>query len=221
MKKAFFSFLLTLFSATVYQTVAQADATPADSINNIRLEEVIVSGTRAGTETPVSYTNINSADIKKQNAGRNIPAILQYTPSLVSFTEDGLGVGNTYFRIPYWDFNAGQPGYTPSWNYDPGKYPEVPRDVSAAAITASALLELSGLLDVETGEKYVKAAEEMLSSMISSSYLAEEGTNGGFILQHASGGVPGNHEVDVPLSYADYYFIEALMRYKLKVKTDE
>ncbi|MDD2328322.1 MAG: TonB-dependent receptor plug domain-containing protein, partial [bacterium] len=99
MKKVFFSFLLTLFSATVYQTVAQADATPADSINNIRLEEVIVSGTRAGTETPVSYTNINSADIKKQNAGRNIPAILQYTPSLVSFTEDGLGVGNTYFRI--------------------------------------------------------------------------------------------------------------------------
>ncbi|MDD4459516.1 MAG: hypothetical protein PHQ24_06880 [Proteiniphilum sp.] len=83
------------------------------------------------------------------------------------------------------------------------------------------MLELSGFLDAETGEKYVKAAEEMLSSMISSSYLAEEGTNGGFILQHASGGVPGNHEVDVPLSYADYYFIEALMRYKLKVKTDE
>lgn len=124
-------------------------------------------------------------------------------------------------KIPYWDFNAGQPGYSPSWNYDPGKYPEVPRDVSAAAITASALLELSCFLDAETGEKYVKAAEDMLSSMISSSYLADEGTNGGFILQHASGGVPGNHEVDVPLSYADYYFVEALMRYKLKVKTDE
>ena len=99
MKKVFFSILLTLFSATVFQTMAQADAASGDSINNIRLEEVIVSATRAGAQTPVSYSNISSAEIKRQNAARNIPAILQTTPSLVSFTEDGLGVGNTYFRI--------------------------------------------------------------------------------------------------------------------------
>ncbi|KUL13643.1 MAG: hypothetical protein XE13_0923, partial [Proteiniphilum sp. 51_7] len=99
MKKVFFSILLTLFSATVFQTMAQADAAHGDSINNIRLEEVIISSTRAGTQTPVAYSNISSAEIKKQNAARNIPAILQTTPSLVSFTEDGLGVGNTYFRI--------------------------------------------------------------------------------------------------------------------------
>jgi len=73
--------------------------TQRDSLGFIQLEEVIVSGTRAGLQTPVTYTNITSSEIKKQNAGRNIPSILQTTPSLVSFTEDGLGVGNTYFRI--------------------------------------------------------------------------------------------------------------------------
>jgi iron complex outermembrane receptor protein len=81
------------------QVTSDTQEAPADSLEFIQLEEVIVSGTRAGLQTPVSYTNITSSDIKKQNAGRNIPAILQTTPSLVSFTEDGLGVGNTYFRI--------------------------------------------------------------------------------------------------------------------------
>lgn len=99
MKKVFFSILLTLFSATLIQLTAQADATPGDTINNIRLEEVIVSGTRAGSQTPVTYSNLTAADIRKENAARNIPSILQSTPSLVAFTEDGLGVGNTYFRI--------------------------------------------------------------------------------------------------------------------------
>lgn len=117
-------------------------------------------------------------------------------------------------KIPYWDFNVGQPGYVPVWNYDPGKYPFVPRDVSAAAIVESALLELSGYVDAKTAGKYLKNAKEMLTSMLSPAYLAEEGTNGGFILKHASGGVPGNHEVDVSLSYADYYFIESLMKLK-------
>ncbi len=70
-----------------------------DSLDHIQLEEVIVSGTRAGQQTPVSYSNISSSDIQKQNAARNIPAVLQSTPSLVAFTEDGLGVGNTHFRI--------------------------------------------------------------------------------------------------------------------------
>ncbi|MBK5195161.1 MAG: TonB-dependent receptor [Proteiniphilum sp.] len=86
-------------SRQVTQSRQGTQVTQTDSLEFIQLEEVIVSGTRAGLHTPVSYTNITSSDIKKQNAGRNIPAILQTTPSLVSFTEDGLGVGNTYFRI--------------------------------------------------------------------------------------------------------------------------
>ncbi len=87
--------MLINISAIGYQLLAAQ----SDSINNIQLEEVVVSGTRAGGSTPVSYTNISMSDIKKNNAARNIPAILQTTPSLVSFSEDGLGVGNTYFRI--------------------------------------------------------------------------------------------------------------------------
>ena len=97
-------FMLTFLSATGYQALAYSRLTPEeaaspDSLDHIQLEELVVSGTRAGSGTPVSYSNISASDIKKQNAARNIPAILQTTPSLVSFTEDGLGVGNTYFRI--------------------------------------------------------------------------------------------------------------------------
>ncbi len=104
MKKVFLLFLLTFLSATGYQARAGIESTPAesvspDSLNHIQLEELVVSGTRANVGTPVSYSNISASDIRKQNAARNIPAILQTTPSLVSFTEDGLGVGNTYFRI--------------------------------------------------------------------------------------------------------------------------
>lgn len=92
--------MLIILSARGYQLFAeQPDSIKPDSINHINLEEIVVSGTRAGGNTPVSYSNISKSDIRKENAARNIPAILQTTPSLVSFTEDGLGVGNTYFRI--------------------------------------------------------------------------------------------------------------------------
>src|SRR5690554_3695459 len=96
MKKVFF--LPAIMLALGYQVRAMGSV-DTDSLDHIQLEEVIVSGTRAGQLTPVSYSNISSSDIQKQNAARNIPAILQTTPSLVAFTEDGLGVGNTYFRI--------------------------------------------------------------------------------------------------------------------------
>src|SRR5690554_1238009 len=95
MKKAFL--LPAIMLALGYQL--QASEVSSDSLDHIQLEEVIVSGTRAGLQTPVSYTNISASEIQKQNAARNLPAILQNTPSLVAFTEDGLGVGNTYFRI--------------------------------------------------------------------------------------------------------------------------
>src|SRR5690554_7938762 len=95
MKKVIFLCMLIVLSTKG----SQLSAIQPDSINHINLEDVIVSGTRAGSNTPVSYSNISKTDIRKDNAARNIPAILQTTPSLVSFTEDGLGVGNTYFRI--------------------------------------------------------------------------------------------------------------------------
>ena len=95
MKKAIFLLMLIFLSAEGYQLLA----TSPDSLNHIQLEDVVVSATRASVNTPISHTNISLSDIRKENAARNIPAILQTTPSLVSFTEDGLGVGNTYLRI--------------------------------------------------------------------------------------------------------------------------
>lgn len=117
-------------------------------------------------------------------------------------------------KIPYWDFHAEQPGYTPPQGYNPGQYEAVPRDASAAAIVASALIELASYVDKKTSKKYLGTAEQILQSLSAPSYRAAAGTNGGFLLQHSSGGVPGNIEVDVPLCYADYYYVEALMRYR-------
>lgn len=103
-------------------------------------------------------------------------------------------------KIPYWDFDA------------PGA-PNLKRDVSAGAITASALLELAKYSKAQSKE-YVAVAEKILQSLSAPQYRAPLGTNGGFLLLHSVGHLPGNSEVDVPLTYADYYFIEALSRYK-------
>lgn len=103
--------------------------------------------------------------------------------------------------IPYWDFSD----YTP----------DAPRDASAAACMASALAELSTLdPNPQTAKHWLVASEQMIRSLSSPVYLAEKGTNGGFILKHCVGNKPKNSEVDVPLSYADYYYVEALLRLK-------
>ena len=95
----------------------------------------------------------------------------------------------------------------PNWDYDA----EVQmKDSSAAAIMASALIELYGF--TQNGE-YLKTAERQLGELCSERYLAKPGENGNFILKHGVGHLPNNSEVDVPLSYGDYYFVEAAMRY--------
>jgi unsaturated chondroitin disaccharide hydrolase len=108
-------------------------------------------------------------------------------------------------KILYWDFSA--PGI-----------PDATRDASAAAIMASALIELSGYVDPEKGKIYLNVAETQIRTLASPLYTAKPGTNGNFVLMHSVGSIPANSEVDVPLTYADYYFIEAMMRYrKLKL----
>ena len=102
-------------------------------------------------------------------------------------------------KIPYWDYNA--PGI-----------PEAKRDASAGAIMASALVELSGYVNPEKSNQYLDVARKQIRSLASPDYLAKPGENGNFILMHSVGSLPANSEVDVPLTYADYYFIEALMR---------
>lgn len=118
--------------------------------------------------------------------------------------------------VPYWDFNAGQEGYVPDWNYDPQEFKVIPRDASAAAITASAFLELADY--TSGGEKYERAGEHILQSLSSSEYLAVPETNCNFVLKHSVGSIPHGNEIDVPLVYADYYYLEALLKYNNKRK---
>jgi unsaturated chondroitin disaccharide hydrolase len=99
-------------------------------------------------------------------------------------------------KVPYWDFNA--PGI-----------PDEPRDVSAAAITASALFELAGYSN--KGKEYKKNAREILNNL-TKYYRAPYGTARGFLLLHSTGNKPSGSEVNVPLNYADYYYLEALLR---------
>lgn len=104
-------------------------------------------------------------------------------------------------RIPYWD-------------YDDEKIPNVPRDASSAAITASALLDLAGFeVDDSKRAEILKYAEGIIRELASERYLAKEGENGGFILMHSVGNIHENNENDTPLNYADYYFIEALIKW--------
>lgn len=103
--------------------------------------------------------------------------------------------------IPYWDFNA-------------PNIPKALRDASAAAITSSGLLELCLYVKGEKQQTYLNAAENILKVLASPAYTASENTNGGFILKHSVGNMPAKKEIDVPLSYTDYYYVEALCRYK-------
>ena len=117
-------------------------------------------------------------------------------------------------KIPYWDFNAGQSGYIPQWNYDTAKRNYIPRDASAAAIVSSALFELSGFLGEKEGKHYRDFAISSLETLSTNSYLAEPGKNAFFLLKHSVGSIPHGVEIDVPIVYADYYYLEALLRYQ-------
>ncbi len=77
---------------------------------------------------------------------------------------------------------------------------------------ASALIELSQLDKGPRAAEWLAVAEKQLRTLSSSTYLAEEGEQAGFILRHSVGHLPGGWEVDVPLTYADYYYVEALLR---------
>lgn len=100
--------------------------------------------------------------------------------------------------IPYWDYN------------DP-QIPNVSRDASAAAITASSLYELAKFS--KESKKYKAAADKILASL-STKYTSAPGANYGFLLEHSTGHRPAKSEIDVPINYADYYYIEALLRSK-------
>lgn len=102
----------------------------------------------------------------------------------------------------------------PYWDYEAAEIPHAPRDIAAGAIMASALLELSAFAGVPNAALYRDTAVRQLLALSSPSYRAAVGENGNFILMHGVGHLPGVSEIDVPLNYADYYFLEALLRFK-------
>lgn len=126
-----------------------------------------------------------TGDVRYLDAAKKIAAFIQEN--------------NPEDLVPYWDYN------------DPA-IPNTYRDASAAAVTASALYILSSITD-EGKTEYAELANKILASLSSPEYLAETGENGGFLIKHCVGNMPKKSEVDTPLNYADYYYLEAL-KYK-------
>lgn len=167
----------------------------------------------------VSYNDDGSVELKGTHQGKNDDsawargqgwAVYGYTSCYretkdVKFLNQAVNVAEMIIKrnvasdkVCYWDFDA------------PIKR-ETPRDASAAAVVASAFLELSTF--AENGGRYFDYAEEILKSLSSKKYLSEKGQNKGFVLMHSVGSLPHGSEIDTPINYADYYYLEALKRY--------
>lgn len=99
----------------------------------------------------------------------------------------------------------------PYWDLDDPAIPNAPRDASAGSIICSGLYELSTHLG-EEGVKYRVYADKLLATLSSPDFLAKLEENNNFILMHSVGNMPKNDEVDTPINYADYYFLEASLR---------
>ncbi len=98
MKKVFITLSAILLTGGLH-------AQQTDSLKVVKLDAVVVSATRVSGNAPVAVSNMNESEIKKENAAKNIPALLQTLPSVVSYTEGGTPVGNTSFRIRGTDAN--------------------------------------------------------------------------------------------------------------------
>jgi len=122
------------------------------------------------------------------------PKYLQHAENIAKFLLTNPNLPSD--MVPYWDFN------------DP-KIPNTVRDASAAAIMSSALFELSTYS--EHGKEYHAAAIKILESL-TKNYRSPQGENFGFLLLHSTGHMPNKSEIDVPINYADYYYVEALLR---------
>jgi len=137
------------------------------------------------------------------------------------FLKTAMGMADWYLnsknlpkdKVPYWDFNMGDSAYHPGKNSHAFEHPQPYRDASAAAITASALFELANYAGTKSNW-YKTQAIAILESLASPTYRAKEGSNANFLLKHSVGSIAHGFEIDVPLIYADYYFLEALQRYQ-------
>ncbi|MDF2190371.1 glycoside hydrolase family 88 protein [Paraflavitalea sp. CAU 1676] len=184
-----------------------------------------INGKVAGQETAQGYAD-NSTWSRGQAWGIYGFTMVYRETRDPRFLKTAQGMADFFIRhknlpadkVPYWDFNANQAGYTPGVNSNARKVTQSYRDASAAAIVASALFELSTYVSGAKSKEYKNAAIKMLHSLGSDAYRAKPGTNGNFLLMHCVGSIPHNGEIDVPLVYADYYFLEALNRYDRLLK---
>ncbi|AUP78510.1 glycoside hydrolase family protein [Flavivirga eckloniae] len=123
-------------------------------------------------------------------------------------------------KVPLWDYHVGQENYNPDIEIPVEKFGKM-RDVSAAAITASAFFELSTLVEINA-EHYYNYANDIVNVLSTDKYRAAKEEKNYFILKHSVGSIPHHvyynepnaGQVDQPINYADYYFLEALVRKK-------
>ena len=102
------------------------------------------------------------------------------------------------------------PDGIPYWDFDPPQSQDTPKDASAAAIAACGMLNLANLIeDSEESEKYRSAAKQLISHLSTPEYSAEAAGLPALLL-HSTGNMPAGTEIDVPIIYGDYYYIEAL-----------
>ncbi|MFT4094609.1 MAG: glycoside hydrolase family 88 protein [Niabella sp.] len=130
------------------------------------------------------------------------PAFLKQAENIATYIMNNPSMPKD--KVPVWDFDVHNA-------HDADEDGRAPRDASAAAVIACGLLNLS--TKVRTGQKYFNYAEDILKSLSSDKYLAKPGENHFFILKHSVGAFLFNSEIDTPLNYADYYYLEALRRY--------
>jgi hypothetical protein len=97
----------------------------------------------------------------------------------------------------------------PYWDYNDTAIPNAPRDASAAAIAASALYELS---TYSVNAKDYRSKADKIVKVLGEKYQAKPGDSKGFLLLHSTGHKPNNSEINAPIIYADYYYLEALLR---------
>lgn len=133
----------------------------------------------------------------------NNPVFLNHAVAIAKYIMEHPNVDKD--KVPYWDYDIHNGGE------------RAPKDASAATVIASALIDLSRFTN---NKSYFSYAEDVLKSLSSPEYLASPDTNGYFILKHSVGAFLYNSEIDTPLNYADYYYLEALLRYADAKKID-
>ena len=100
--------------------------------------------------------------------------------------------------------------WVPLWDMDDPRGLEAPKDASAACVVASALLELCNYVGEDKGTVYREAATQMLADLGTDKYQSRD-RNVAFLM-HSTGHHPAGSEIDASIIYADYYYIEALIK---------